>query len=383
MKISQWAGIAVASAVVATLGVLAARAIPSTHKPASNPTAISLNNPNVDPGTDLGLRPAPAFTLTNQFGQSVSLSQFRGKVVLLAFADDECTTICPLTTMSMVEAKHLLGSAGTNVQLLGVNANPTHTSVADVHAFSAAHGMLTDWQFLTGTPAALKRVWQAYGIAVAISQGAIDHTPALYIIDQQGREVKLYLTQMAYASITQQAEILARELARLLPGHPRVAQPVPPAPIPGIGPADRTTLPTLAATGARGSLSIGPGHPHLYVFFATWLGQTSNLPAEMVGLNQYVTQARAAGWPSLVAVDEAPTEPSPAALSQFLHALPVPLSYPVGIDVKGQIADGYGVQDQPWFVLTSSQGRIVWSHDGWLAVSQLTAAVAHALPAHS
>ncbi len=39
----------------------------------------------------------------------MSLSQFRGRVVLLSFEDSECTTVCPLTTQSMVLAKELLG----------------------------------------------------------------------------------------------------------------------------------------------------------------------------------------------------------------------------------------------------------------------------------
>jgi hypothetical protein len=36
------------------------------------------------------------------------------------------------------------------------------------------------------------------------------------------------------------------------------------------------------------------------------------------------------------------------------------------------------VQDQPWFALTSASGAIVWKHDGWLPVSQLTADVRRA-----
>jgi hypothetical protein len=37
------------------------------------------------------------------------------------------------------------------------------------------------------------------------------------------------------------------------------------------------------------------------------------------------------------------------------------------------------VQDQPWFALVSSSGKIIWSHDGWLPVTALTAAVQHAI----
>lgn len=54
---------------------------------------------------------APDLTLTNQFGQKISLSAFRGKVIILAFTDSECTTVCPLTTESMLAAMQLLGEA--------------------------------------------------------------------------------------------------------------------------------------------------------------------------------------------------------------------------------------------------------------------------------
>src|SRR6202050_4605599 len=93
-------------------------------------------NPDLDPGTSLGGAAAPDFRLTNQYGQQVSLSAFRGKVVILAFTDSECTTVCPLTTMSMVEAKQLLGRAGQNGQLLGIDAHPAAPAVSGARAYS-------------------------------------------------------------------------------------------------------------------------------------------------------------------------------------------------------------------------------------------------------
>ena len=45
--------------------------------------------------------PAPEFTLTGQFGEPVSMHHFRGKAVVLAFVDSQCTTICPLTTATL------------------------------------------------------------------------------------------------------------------------------------------------------------------------------------------------------------------------------------------------------------------------------------------
>jgi hypothetical protein len=76
-----------------------------------------------------------------------------------------------------------------------------------------------------------------------------------------------------------------------------------------------------------------------------------------------------------VAVDEAAAEPSLATVRAYLTSLGRPLGYPVALDETGRLADGYGVQDQPWYVLTSAAGTIIWKHDGWLTAGQLTAAV--------
>jgi cytochrome oxidase Cu insertion factor (SCO1/SenC/PrrC family) len=328
-------------------------------------------NPDLDPGTSLNAVTAPDFSLVNQFGQSMSLSAFRGKVVILAFTDSECTTVCPLTSESMLAAKQLLGRAGDQVQLIGVDANPAATSVSDVLAYSRAHGMVNQWDFLTGSEKQLASVWKAYDIYVQIEKGQVDHTPAVYIIDTRGREQKLYLTTMAYASIPQAAQIMAQEASSLLPSHPALASVRSLAYISGLSPKTSVRL----ATWPSGSLTLGPGRPHLVMFFATWLDETSDLRARLLGLSQYERTASSAGLPSLVAVDEEAAESSPTAVRGYLAGIGKPLGYPIAFDPAGRLADGYGVQDQPWFVLTSAAGKIVWKHDGWLSVQQLTASV--------
>ena len=196
-----------------------------------------------DLGTSLYGEHAPDIKLVNQFGQPMSLSQFRGRVVILAFSDSECTTVCPLTTQSMVLAKELLGKAGESVQLLGVDANPDATKVSDVMAYSRAHGMVNQWDFLTGSPAQLKAVWKAYNIEVQIEAGQIDHTPALYVINQKGILEKLYLTTMAYSSVTQSAQVLATEVSGLLPSHPKLSSIESLATIPSQDPGDHGVAP--------------------------------------------------------------------------------------------------------------------------------------------
>ena len=375
-SVTWLAGLVIAALAAAGCSSAASPGSPSGMSALSSASAAAEQNPNLDLGAPLGNKPAPDFTLVNQFGQPMSLSQFRGKVVMLGFEDSQCTTVCPLTTQSMLQAKQLLGAAGNQVQLLGVDANPDATSVADVLSYSRAHGMVNQWDFLTGPLLQLKSVWSAYHIAVQVEQGQIDHTPALFIIDQQGREQKLYLTQMAYSSVAQSAEVLADELSSLLPGHPHVASQESLASITVQGPSDHVSLPS-ATSGAN--VLLGPGAPRLLMFFATWLSEVSDLKSELIDGNAYVATARKDGLPPLVAVDEAAVEPSAGTVRAYLGGLDTPLSYPVALDTAGRLADGYGVQDQPWLALVSASGKVIWSHDGWLSVPALTAAVQRAM----
>jgi cytochrome oxidase Cu insertion factor (SCO1/SenC/PrrC family) len=377
-----------ALALAATLAVAGCASSSSGSSAGSGTSAMSaanqaaMQNPNLDLGSSLDGKKAPDIKLANQFGQPMSLSQFRGRVVILAFSDSECTTVCPLTTQSMVMAKELLGKAGDSVQLLGVDANPTATTVSDVMAYSRAHGMVNQWDFLTGSDAQLKAVWKAYNIQVAIESGQIDHTPALYVINADGTLEKLYLTAMAYSSVTQSAQVLATEVASLLPSHPKLSSIESLAAIPAQGPAATVTLPQAVMFGEKGkdphTVTLGPGTPRLVVFFATWLTETSDLSRELTGLNAYANAEAVKRLPALTAVDETVTEPSAAAVNHYLEQLGR-LDYQVALDKSGRVADGYGVQDQPWLVLVNAAGKITWSHDGWVSLAALEkAAASHA-----
>ncbi len=335
------------------------------------------NNPYLDPGTPL-TRVAPAFTLNDQFGRSVSLSSYRGKVVLLAFNDSECTTICPLTTTAMLDAKAMLGRAGKQVQLLGIDANPKSTSLEDVFSYSQLHGMLTAWHFLTGSLAQLQSVWKAYGIEAAIQAGEVAHTPALFVIDPQGHERRLYITQQSYAAVGQLGQLFAQEASQLLPSHPAVNSHLAYSQINGIAPSASVTVPRAGG----GSLSLGPGRARVYAFFATWDREILGLAPGLEGLAGYAAAARRLGLPPLEAVDEGSVEP-PGALSRFLANLPRPLSYPVGIDGDGRLADGYEVEGLPWLMVVSKTGRIAWYYSvaglGWPSTKTLIARVREAL----
>jgi len=378
----QWvlpgaAGVSLAVAFAAVVVVL--HDTSATQAAGATQAADLARNPNLDPGEALRPVAAPDFTLTDQFGRSVRLSQFRGKVVLLAFNDAECQTICPLTTVAMLDAKRALGAAGDQLQLLGVDANSRSISIADVLSYSELHGMTTAWHFLTGTLTQLEAVWHSYRIAVEIERGLISHTPALFLIDPQGRLRRLFLTQASYAAVPQLGQVLASQASALLPDHPVVHSHLSYATVAGISPARSVRLPRSGG----GSVVLGPGRAHLYVFFATWDEQSTPIAGALKLLNSYARDAARQRLPPLSAVDEGSVEPSRAALPAFLRSLGRRLDYPVAIDTTGRVADGYEVQGQPWFVLVSGSGHIAWWQEvyssGWPTLTALEAEVRAAL----
>jgi cytochrome oxidase Cu insertion factor (SCO1/SenC/PrrC family) len=132
---------------------------------------------------------APAFTLSDQRGRTVSLASLRGRIVVLESMDPECTLECPITSQEFVEAAHDLERRSREVVFLGVNVNQYHARISDVLRFSTEHRLvqLPDWHFLTGSTSALRRVWRAYRIVVRPSRtGDVTHSDAMYFIDRRG-----------------------------------------------------------------------------------------------------------------------------------------------------------------------------------------------------
>jgi len=134
--------------------------------------------------------PAPGFTLTDQHGRTVTLSGLRGKVVLLTFLDPVCVTDCPLIAQEFRQAGQLLGTSRAKVDLVAVDVNPLYSELAYTRQFDQQEGLasLTDWHYLTSSPARLRAVYKAYGQpAQTLPAGAmLGHTDIAFVIDTHG-----------------------------------------------------------------------------------------------------------------------------------------------------------------------------------------------------
>ena len=111
---------------------------------------------------------APELALVDQSGQPLTLTDLRGKVVLLTFTYSACAEVCPLITAAMVTLQQRLTAAERQqVFFLSVTAQPEVDTPAVLYAYANRLGVdLASWAFVTGPPQAVQAVWQAFGLTV-------------------------------------------------------------------------------------------------------------------------------------------------------------------------------------------------------------------------
>ncbi len=164
-------------------------------------------------GTDLGSVPAPDFQLKNQFGNSISLAQFKGKPVVLTFLYTHCPDVCPLTAEKLHTTMQNLGKDAQQVAVLAVSMDPKGDTAATAQNFSKVHKLGDYFYYLLGTHDELAPVWASYSVdaQAATSSGAVSHSSAIYVIDKQGRERVLLDNSFSSSQLAADLKILLGE----------------------------------------------------------------------------------------------------------------------------------------------------------------------------
>ena len=112
---------------------------------------------------------APDFTLTDQNGNDVTLSEYDGKVIVVAFTYTHCPDICPVIEANMKFMKGELGdSYGEDVVYLSISIDPLRDTPEVLANYVSQNGY--DWPHLTSTDyEMIQEVWNGWGIAVNTS----------------------------------------------------------------------------------------------------------------------------------------------------------------------------------------------------------------------
>lgn len=150
----------------------------------------------------LGARPetprAVPFTLIDQDGRPRTDEDFRGRWVLVYFGYTYCPDVCPTTLAVMANTLGQLGTQADRVVPVFVSVDPTRDTPAVLKSYLASFGLR--FVGLTGKPDAIAKLAHAYGVyfqkhPLAGGNYSVDHTSAIYLLDPDGRFVKIYADQ--------------------------------------------------------------------------------------------------------------------------------------------------------------------------------------------
>jgi protein SCO1/2 len=135
--------------------------------------------------------PIPEFELVDQTGAPVSLSSLRGKVVAVNFIYSRCPLpdYCPLMVANFRALRDRFADRmGRDLVLLTVSFDPQYDTPAILAEYaSSQRAGGRGWHFLTGDPAKIERVCDAFGIEYFADEGLITHSLQTAVIDRNGR----------------------------------------------------------------------------------------------------------------------------------------------------------------------------------------------------
>jgi protein SCO1/2 len=139
---------------------------------------------------DIVMKPpalAPDFTLRDQRGAAISLSQIRGRVLALTFLDTRCLNLCPLQASLLGTVQSDLGKSAPFTVVV-VSVRPEADTPGAIAGFADAHGLKEPFYWLNGSRSQLAAVWGSYGISVQAATGDLAHSSVIYLIDRRGYE---------------------------------------------------------------------------------------------------------------------------------------------------------------------------------------------------
>jgi protein SCO1 len=134
-------------------------------------------------------REAPDFSVRGSDGTALTLSRFRGKVVVLGFGYTSCPNVCPATLAVLAQAHRKLGTLGSQVQIIYLTVDPERDTAERLKQYLAGF----DPSFVggTGTAAEMAAVRSSYGVTAekhgSGSDYAVAHSSFIYLITRDGK----------------------------------------------------------------------------------------------------------------------------------------------------------------------------------------------------
>ncbi|ORE97010.1 MULTISPECIES: SCO family protein [Aurantimonadaceae] len=141
--------------------------------------------------------PAPEFALQDAKGNSVSLADLRGKVMVLHFIYASCPDVCPLHAEKIAEIQEMVNITPMKdrVEFITVTTDPARDGPEVLEGYGQAHGLdPVNWTFLTSGPSkpedTTRKLAEQFGHSFTKSDdGFQTHSVVTHLIDQNGEWV--------------------------------------------------------------------------------------------------------------------------------------------------------------------------------------------------
>ena len=196
-------------------------------------TACSSVNDRSFAGTVLSAAPeAIDFTLVDQFGETVRLSDYQNQVVVLTFVYTACNDICPVIAHHLKDTEKYLSYEPNEIAILLISVDPGSDTIKSTQQFLSDYGMLEKWKYLVGEEEALKAVWRAFYISTSIKEGdpvandsnskdaletqllanySVTHQGPVYLIDRTGHSRSVFTLPFEPEDLANDMKILLEE----------------------------------------------------------------------------------------------------------------------------------------------------------------------------
>jgi protein SCO1/2 len=136
-------------------------------------------------------RVAEDFTLPTSTGEKMSLSDFRGKYVVLFFGYTYCPDVCPTTLSDLQQMLKTLGAERADeVQVVMVSVDPERDTPEQLASY--LNFFDPSYIGMTGTVEEIQPVASQFGVFFERQPGSentdylVDHTSAVTVIDPEG-----------------------------------------------------------------------------------------------------------------------------------------------------------------------------------------------------
>ena len=129
------------------------------------------------------------FKLLNQFGDSVGIDDWGGKIIVANFFFTSCPSICPTLTSNMKKLQTAFIKTDTIVRFISFTVDPSRDTVQKIKAYGDKYGINHDtWWMLTGPKKEIYDIAFNEFKASVVSEGKVDtnfiHTEKFFLLDR-------------------------------------------------------------------------------------------------------------------------------------------------------------------------------------------------------